>query len=268
MIKTNSDPQTIYGCDCCGLTCCDKGEAFFRAAVDKTYLAPGDNVFITAFAKNDTEDACAFTVSLRQEATMQSRGGRSRRITIEHKLVEDIVPAGGTLEWSSTNPRMGVIPAVPPTFQKGRATTSKGQMARDPLSWWYLLSVTMDMPGFFTTDIVWSVPVTVGAFSVYSLKEMDPVKYGGNLEAVQGAGIGEDDLPPPIDDVYYPPPTFKPTDLVNSAVPVDSTNLKYAEDEIIENKFNVGGDPPPFAPSYPVPHVKSSANANLPDCRQ
>lgn len=264
MLKTNMEPQTIYGCDCCGLTCCEKGEAFFRAAVDKTYLAPGDTVFVTAFAKNDTEDACAFTVCLRQEATMQSNGGASRRISIEHKLLEDVVQPGGTLDWST--PRMGVIPPVPPNFQSGRATTSQGQFRRDPLTWWYLLSVTMDMPGFFTTDIVWNVPVTVGAFSVHSLKQMDPAKYGGTLEAVQGAGIGENDLPPPIEDVDYPPPTFEPTDLVNSAVPVDSTNLKHAEDELLENKYNVGGNPPPFAPSYPVPEVKCTAHPNLPNC--
>jgi len=269
MLRTKTAPQTIYGCDCCGLTCCEKGDAFFRAAIDKTYLSPGDAIFVTAFAENNTEDPCAFTVSLIQEATMQARNG-SRRIPIVHELLQDIVPAGGTLEWSTADPKMAIIPAVPPTFLKGKATDSQGQMSRrDPLFWYYVISVKMDMPGFFTTDIEWNVPVTVGAFAVSSLKDLDPFKYGGAaLEPVEGAGIGNDDLPPPFDDVDYPPPTFEPNDLVASAVPVDSSKLKGAEDEINEDMHSVGGPPPVFAPSYPVTEVRCTVNEKLPNCRQ
>jgi hypothetical protein len=271
MIKPKTHPQTIYGCECCSFTCCEKGEAFFRAAIDKRYLSPGDTIFITAFADNGTEDDCDFTVSLRQEATMQSSVGRSTRITIEHLLLEDKVPAGGTMEWSTANPKMATVPAVPPTFHKDRATSSQGIVTRDPLSWWYLLSVTMAMPGYYSTNIVWNAPVTVGALSVHSLREIDLKKYGAHgahLEAEQVAGIGNDDLPPAIEDVEYPPPDYKAEDLVKNTVQVDSTNLKYAEDEVMENKYDVGGHPTPYAPSYPAPEVKSSKDeTNLPDCR-
>jgi len=266
MLRPVTAPQTIYGCDCCCFTCCEKGNAAFRAAIDKTYLAPGDAIFITAFAENNTEDPCGFVVSLKQEATMQAHQ-RSRRVPIEYKLVEETVPPGGTLEWSATNPKMAIIPAVPPTFQAGRATAATGHRNwRDPLSWYYVISVKMDMPGFFATDIYWNVPVTVGVFSVHSLKEMDPAKYGGTVEVVQAAGIAEDDLPPAFDEPDYPPPSFETTGLVNSAVPITG-EVRAPEGEINENKYNVGGAPPIYAPAYPSPQVKCTVNENLPNCR-
>jgi len=267
MLRTNTEPQTIYGCDCCGLTCCDNGDAYFRAALDKTYFSPGEAVFITAFAENNTEDACAFTVTLWQKATMCANSNERRQIPLEHKLLTDVVPAGGTLEWTTTNPKMFIVPSVPPTFLEGKAKgLNEIWQQRDPLSWHYVLSITMDMPGMFATDIFWNVPVTVGAFPVYSLKAMDPEKYGANLDAIETAGVGTDDPPPPIDDAEYPPPEFEPTELVASAVPVDNSQLRAAEDEHNENQFNVGGQPPIYAPAYPVTEVRSSAHENLPDC--
>lgn len=266
MSRIDTEPQVIYGCDCCCFTCCENGTAFFKAAVDKTYLTPGDTVFITAFAQNDTEDTCAFTVTLRQEALMQSKTG-TWRFHIEHKLLEDIVPGNGTLEWWAADPKMAVIPSVPPSFQKGRATDLNGSWnSRDPLSWFYVISIKMDMPGFFATDIEWNVPVAVGAFCVNSLKEMDPVKYGGMVEPAVTAGIGEDDSPPPFDDVDYPPPTFETNDLVGSAVPVNDPKLKVPEGHRLEDKHNYGGPSQAYAPSYPVTSNKSSPSANLPDC--
>jgi len=70
IMRTSLKPHIIYGCYFCGLTCGVKGNAFFRAAVDKTYFSPGDAIFITAFAQNDTKDSCAFTVFLTQMTTI------------------------------------------------------------------------------------------------------------------------------------------------------------------------------------------------------
>jgi len=136
----------------------------------------------------------------------------------------------------------------------------------DPVSWYYILTIKMEMPGMFARDIAWHLPVAVGAFSINALKEMDPVKYGGTLEPVVGAGIAKNDLPPPF-DVHYPPPTYEATELVNSAVAVHDPKLKIAEDDF-EYRHNFSDDSLDYWPAYPNPAVKCSPPSNLPDCRQ
>jgi len=95
---------------------------------------------------------------------------------------------------------------------------------------------------------------------------MDPAKYGGALEVVEEAGVGEDDDPPTFGEPDYPPPTFETRGLVTSAVPVEG-EFYAPEGEIYDNRYNFGGAPQIHRPSYPTPETKCTVNDNLPNCR-
>jgi hypothetical protein len=128
LLRPKMDPQVIYEWDCCCFNKQEKGAVSFRAAIDRTYLIAGDVVSITAFAQNSTEDTCKFVINLRQLVMYESNGGERIHFYKEYELAEDVVPAGGMLEWSTTNPKKVTIPAVPPTFR------DSGSTAYDPLT--------------------------------------------------------------------------------------------------------------------------------------
>lgn len=139
----------------------------------------------------------------------------------------------------------------------------------------------MIIPGQYSKDIVWYAPVTVGTFTVNSLKEMDFAKYNVALEPVIWPGI--DKLPRTFEDGDYPPTTFEATDLVSTAVPVDVSaalieRFERFKDEKFKNMSKITRalqhgsyiptfPSPTYLPSYLVPKAKSVTNIKLPDCR-
>jgi len=175
-MRPTEEPENITGC--CG--CTSLGSASLACSVDRRCVAPGDTLYFTAHAVNQTELDAVLRVKVRMHSRMKADGGyRSQSGSHEWELYSQAVAKGDTASIPTHAPIQLKIPMVAPSFSGGDAGHwSSGEWKKkngyDPLRWFYTLEVTLDMPGMMVKDIVWEVPLFVGAAPKPVLQQLMP----------------------------------------------------------------------------------------------
>lgn len=146
------------------------------------------------------------------------------------------LPGNSTINFGTPDKPVALkIPSVPPPFS--------GASDWDPVTWFYTLRLTIDMPGMLT-DVVWEFPVGLTALPTATVLAQPSYAPLGAV-VVAGGVCGEAPPAPPPGGVFAGP--YPTANVVSVLAPAPITNRE--EDE---HNFNAGaqGPPPPFQPVY------------------
>lgn len=275
LLKPAAPATEIYGCDCLCLKCFDKGSATMNVCIDKSYIAPNERLWMTAFIRNGTEDACHLRVFLHLYGIVSAGGISNRQIDNVHKSYEiytEQVPGGGVVIWPSDNPKAIMCPMIPPTYQGLPEEKKKSVLFKrvDPVIWYYQLEVKLDMPGMMATDIKWRVPFVVGAWPIKLLQEMYPDMYAKTFEAIESAGIANEGEKSRYDEETKDYDSNIIDKLLGYCEPDNSIGFAGIDEKEDSHSFNINHS---WRPSYPKPPEdmlcpKPSNLPTMPDDRE
>lgn len=178
LLKPMMVEEPVYGCDCACIKCCDQGAALMNVAIDKSYIAPGDRMWVTCHATNKTEKICKLTIKLLMSCELKAGKEREHKSRDFLLFSEDLMP-GQEINWTRNDPKDILCPLIPPTYKPASNSWFK---KKEPVQWKYKVEIRLDMPGMMTTDIIWKFPIMVGAWPVGLLIKNYP-EYAKVLEA-------------------------------------------------------------------------------------
>ena len=245
--------EKVYGCDCCCFQRCEKGTASMSVMVDRRVYSPGDSFYLAAQAHNGTDTDVTLKVFLTAHVHKQGHGDghKHKWETREYMLHEVPVTTQSTLNYPVSSPTAISVPMIPPTYADGDCGDwSLFKRRYNPLTWWYTLTVKLDQPGMFASDIVWTVPVYVGAMPVPVMQQIYPaLVYEAPPAPLVIAPVSVEQKEPLIVTTTVCATGHDTLNALQMQPSPDTTSTVHEK----EDANNFGGPPADYAPVYVVP---------------
>mmetsp|Transcript_63718 Transcript_63718/g.146576 ORF Transcript_63718/g.146576 Transcript_63718/m.146576 type:complete len:572 (+) Transcript_63718:46-1761(+) len=271
-MRPAQEPESMYKYSCCWLPFGADGTAQFDAAVDRTYVSPGDVIRVALTAHNLTEHELKFEVKVMTTCRLRSTSGYHRTYTRTEILHKQTIAPKDRLVWPSASPEVIAVPGLPPTF----SGNFRGRRAgKDPLTWFHVLVLSLGGTNYFSHELEWKLPLFVGAIpasvvqtiqptAIAMAKQLEwdeadepqpPVEFPGAPDGgaiVAEASIGD----------YIPQQVH---DLTKKTVPALQTG---AVDQTEHEDDGHCGSQVDYAPQYPAPMEPSPLLGVMPDVEE